>query len=176
MTLLTLSLLCGTESEQLGFANALLAEGDHYRAIGEYKRFLYLYPESPAADEARLAIARAYTWGGQTEAAVEHLRSLSGLSPEWRARARLEMGWALRVGGDNEAAARQLRSFLSLNEDASPRSPSELDRARYLLGWALLHQGDGEGAARAFASVSAPAPVMGLAAFAWNGLFGFALH
>ncbi|MET0405959.1 MAG: tetratricopeptide repeat protein [Cystobacter sp.] len=204
-------MLGSTEPEQLGFAQSLFAEGDYYRSIGEYKRFLYLYPESPAADEARLAIARAYSRGGQTEAAVEHLRALASLSPEWQARAGLEIGWALRAGGEDMAAARQLRVFLRQD---SPRSPDTLDRANYLLGWSLLHQGDGEGAARAFAAVTSPGqstlrdaalgwkalpskspalagvlsvvpgaghvyigePVMGLAAFAWNGLFGFALY
>ncbi|HEX8825370.1 MAG TPA: tetratricopeptide repeat protein [Archangium sp.] len=208
-----MTLVCGSEPEQLGFAQALLEEGDHYRAIGEYKRFLYLYPESPAADEARLAIARAYVRGGQTEAAVDHLRSLSGRSPEWRTRSLLEVGWARQAGGDFGAAARTLRSFLS--EQGPPHSPEQEDRARYLLGWALLNQGEGAGAAEAFAAVSyfpgqkslteaarnwnalprkspllagvlsvVPGaghvylgePVTGLAAFAWNGLFAFALY
>ncbi len=203
----------GSESEQLGFAHSLLDEGDHYRAIGEYKRFLYLYPESPAADEARLAIARAYVRGGQAEAAVEHLRSLSGRSPEWRARSLLEVGWARHTGGEFEAATRSLRSFLSDAELV--RTPEQLDRARYLLGWALLNQGEGAGASESFSAVSSfpgqkplteaarnwkalprkspllagvlsvvpgaghvyiGEPVTGVAAFIWNGLFGYALY
>lgn len=151
--------------------------------------------------------------GGQSEAAVEHLHSLSGLSLEWRARSRLEVGWARHASGDSEGAIRALRSFLSGQE--LPRSPEQEDRARYLLGWALLNQGDGSGAAESFASIAAfpgqrplteaarnwsalprkspllagvlsvvpgaghvyiGEPVTGLAAFAWNGLFGYALY
>jgi tetratricopeptide (TPR) repeat protein len=205
--------VCGTEAEQLGFADALLAEGDHYRAIGEYKRFLYLYPESPAADEARLSIARAYVRGGQAEAAELHLLSLSGRSPAWRSRALLEVGWARYAGGTPDSATRALRSFLS--EEGLPRGPGETERAWYLLGWALLSQDEGDAAAQAFATPApfpaqkplteaaqrwkalprkSPAlagvlsvvpgaghvyigePVTGLAAFVWNGLFGYALY
>lgn len=146
-------MLAGTPEadSQLGFARALRAEGDYYRAIGEYKRFLYLYPDSPAADEARLGIGRAYVLGGQAEAAEEYLHSLEALSPEWRSRARLEIGWARYTGGLPEAAVLSLRSFL---REQGSREGTDVDRARYLLGWALLSEGDGAQAAQAFASVT----------------------
>ena len=151
MTLLALVLAGTPEADsQLGFAHSLHAEGDYYRAIGEYKRFLYLYPDSPVADEARLGIGRAYVLGGQAEAAEEYLHSLEALSPEWKARALLETGWARYTGGRPEAAVLSLRSFL---REHGSREGVDADRARYLLGWALLTEGAGEQAARAFASV-----------------------
>jgi tetratricopeptide (TPR) repeat protein len=152
LTLLAL-VLAGTPEadQQLGFARALHAEGDYYRAIGEYKRFLYLYPDSPLADEARLAISRSYVQGGQGEAAEEYLRSLAELSPEWRTRTLLEIGWARHVAGRSEAAALSLRAFL---REQGAQAGADVDRARYLLGWALLNEGDGAGAADAFASVT----------------------
>jgi TM2 domain-containing membrane protein YozV len=151
--------LAGTPEadSQLGFARALHAEGDYYRAIGEYKRFLYLYPDSPAAEEARLGIGRAYVHGGQDTAAEEYFLSLTEQSPEWRMRARLEIGWARYVGGRSEAAALSLRAFLR-EQGAQPGA--DVDRARYLLGWALLSQGNGAQAAEAFASVT-PFPEQG---------------
>ncbi|WP_224364573.1 tetratricopeptide repeat protein [Hyalangium versicolor] len=154
---------------QLGFAHALRAEGDYYRAISEYKRFLYLYPDSPAADEARLGIGRAYVLGGQADFAEEYLHSLEALSPEWRTRARLEIGWARYTGGHPERAILSLRAFL---REQGSQQGADVDRARYLLGWALLSEGDGEQAAQAFASIT-PFPAQGRlteAARSWGAL------
>jgi tetratricopeptide (TPR) repeat protein len=164
-------MLAGTPEvdPQLGFAQALHAEGDYYRAIGEYKRFLYLYPDSPVADEARLGIGRAYVHGGQSEAAEDYFHSLELLSPEWRTRALLEIGWARYTGGQPETAIFSLNAFL---REQGARQGAEVDRARYLLGWALLTTGDGEQATAAFASVT-PFPQQGPlteAARSWGAL------
>lgn len=158
MTLLALLLAAAPEAEQQwGFARALHAEGDYYRAIGEYKRFLFLYPDSPLADEARLGIGRAYVEGGQGEAAEEHFLSLRALSPEWRTRALLEVGWARYARGRAEPAVFSLKAYLRARGE---QQDAGVDRARYLLGWALLSQGHGEQAAEAFAAVT-PFPQQG---------------
>ena len=65
----------------LAFAASLLEEGDHYRAIGEYKRFLFLAPDDPAARSARFAIGLAYLRGGQPAAAVDHYTQLARTLP-----------------------------------------------------------------------------------------------
>lgn len=170
MILLAQVLTSTPEAEQqLGFARALQGEGDYYRAIGEYKRFLYLYPDSPLADEARLGIGRAYVHGGQGEAAEEHFRSLEPLSPEWRTRALLEIGWARYTGGRFETAVFSLNAFL---REQGSRQDAGVDRARYLLGWALLSQGNGEQAAAAFSAIT-PFPQQGPlteAARSWGAL------
>ncbi|MFO7832371.1 MAG: tetratricopeptide repeat protein [Desulfuromonadaceae bacterium] len=44
---------------ELGFADALFAERDYYRAVTEYKRFVHLYPEHLHVVRARLNMARA---------------------------------------------------------------------------------------------------------------------
>lgn len=152
LTLLALVLTGTLDAEQqLGFARSLDSEGDYYRAIGEYKRFLYLYPDSPLADEARLAIGRAYVHGEQPDAAEAHFLSLAELSPEWRARSQLELGWARYASGRSQAAIFSLRSFLRWTD---AQDAADTDRARYLLGWALLAQDDGAAAMEAFASIS----------------------
>lgn len=45
---------------QFGFAESLFSEGDYYRAITEYKRYIYLYPKDENIDRAYLGIARSY--------------------------------------------------------------------------------------------------------------------
>ena len=47
----------------LSFANSLADEGDHYRAITEYKRFLHLFPDAPQAARARLSLAQSLIAG-----------------------------------------------------------------------------------------------------------------
>jgi tetratricopeptide (TPR) repeat protein len=51
--------LFGPNRDQFGFANDLMARGDYYRAIGEFKRFLYFFPSDSMAAEARLNIAKS---------------------------------------------------------------------------------------------------------------------
>ncbi|ADO75830.1 tetratricopeptide repeat protein [Stigmatella aurantiaca] len=163
--------LAGTPGadEQLGFAGALHAEGDYYRAIGEYKRFLYLYPDEPRADEARLSIGRAYAQGGQADAAEAYFLSLSGISPAWRSRSMLEIGWARAMAGRPEAAALSLKAFL---REPGPLAEDGAHRARYLLGWSLLELGQGSEASQAFAALP-PFPGQGRlteAARSWGAL------
>ncbi len=53
----------------LGFAEHLYAERDHYRAITEYKRFLYTHPDSGLQGWVRLRIGQSYLAGGRLPAA-----------------------------------------------------------------------------------------------------------
>lgn len=66
------------EPEQLALARSLLAEGDYFRAISEFKRFLFFFPHSPEAPEARFAIGDALLAAGryrEAEAAFAELRA-----------------------------------------------------------------------------------------------------
>src|SRR5687767_7733329 len=50
-----------TEADQvLAFADALFNEGDYYRAITEYKRFLFLVPADARAGRVQLQVGRSY--------------------------------------------------------------------------------------------------------------------
>ncbi|NIQ96268.1 MAG: tetratricopeptide repeat protein, partial [Desulfuromonadales bacterium] len=59
------------ESPSLSFADALFAEGDYYRAITEYKRYLHHFPQGAEASRAALEIGRSYLAGGRYEQADE---------------------------------------------------------------------------------------------------------
>ena len=45
---------------QFSFAEALLAEGDYYRAISEYKRFIYFFPENKLVETCNYRIGESY--------------------------------------------------------------------------------------------------------------------
>jgi len=55
------------EPDLLSFARSLAAEGDHYRAITEFKRFLHYQPQDPRAAQAQLAIAASLRAGERWE-------------------------------------------------------------------------------------------------------------
>jgi TolA-binding protein/TM2 domain-containing membrane protein YozV len=59
-----------TETVQLGLADAFLAEGEYYRAITEYKKFLFLFPDSEKADYALFRVGTAYYRGEEYESAT----------------------------------------------------------------------------------------------------------
>ncbi len=54
------------------FANKLYHEQDFYRALGEYQRFIFLFPSEPRATEAELQIGYCYRQGGELEKAFDH--------------------------------------------------------------------------------------------------------
>lgn len=71
-----------TEIDVFGFANYLREEGDYYRAIGEYKRYLYLYPQGSFVEEAYFSIADAYFRAGRWEEAISQADSFLKRYPE----------------------------------------------------------------------------------------------
>ena len=65
-----------TETVQLGLADAFLAEDEYYRAITEYKKFLFLFPDSRKADYALFGIGTAYYRGEEYEPAARTFAAL----------------------------------------------------------------------------------------------------
>ena len=56
------------------FAESLERQGEHYRAITEYKRLRFFFPDDARARAAELRIGLAYLRGGEAGQAVTHLR------------------------------------------------------------------------------------------------------
>jgi TolA-binding protein len=47
-------------SNQFAFAEDRFNEGDYYRAITEYKRFIFFYPQDKLAEKSTFRIAESY--------------------------------------------------------------------------------------------------------------------
>ncbi|MCK9274736.1 MAG: tetratricopeptide repeat protein [Syntrophales bacterium] len=77
---------CSNENnmkEQFGFAESLFDEGDYFRAISEYKRFIFLYPsEASLIEDARYKIALSYYKAGQWQQAIEEFIAFIEAFPE----------------------------------------------------------------------------------------------
>jgi tetratricopeptide (TPR) repeat protein len=65
-----------TEDVQLKLADAFLSQGEYYRAVTEYKKFLILFPGSPKGDYALFSMGMAYFNGQEYNHAVEAFASV----------------------------------------------------------------------------------------------------
>jgi tetratricopeptide (TPR) repeat protein len=152
-----LALLCAQTAaadpvEALRYGDWLEAQGDHYRAIGEYQRARYLDPAGPVASEAGLKMARAYAAGGKPDAAVDVLRRIATEAQESAARdaALYEQGRVRYLAGQAGAAVAPLAAYAKLDRPAG--GPGRTS-ARLLLSLARLRDGDEPGARRELEAV-----------------------
>lgn len=96
----------GTAEGALAFADHLRLSGDFYRAITEYKRVLFHWPEHPLASECRYRIGKSYLQGASYQEAIETLTPLiqHGLENEIQTKARNSLAEALYLSHDFQAA------------------------------------------------------------------------
>ena len=69
------------EALQMELADQFFGEGDYEGAVREYKRFLFFFPQSGRAEEARLKTARSYFRGQKWEEALAACESLIQKNP-----------------------------------------------------------------------------------------------
>ena len=60
-----------TDDVQMSLGDAFMAEGDYYRAITEYKKLTFLFPDSDRLSEAFFQIGMAYYQGQDYKSAVK---------------------------------------------------------------------------------------------------------
>ena len=58
------------EKTQMGLGDYFFEDGDYYRAITEYKRFLFFFPQSLRAEEALWKITSSYFEGKKWDEAL----------------------------------------------------------------------------------------------------------
>jgi len=151
LALAALPLHAAEVSAQLDFADALYAEGDHYRAITEYKRFIHQNPQMPACAHARLRIARSYLAGERWSEAEKQLQRLQEnwpTSPEALRGALLYAEIPFRRG--QYAHARQRYRL------AGKQHPEQLLPSRYRVAWTYIEQGEYPAAHEELVSLQQP--------------------
>ena len=118
----------GEEQSLMGLANHFFRQGEYFRAITEYKRFIYHFSKSPRAEEAHFKIGKAFFLGGRYEDAVSSLKMTIQLFPEGahRFKARYLMGrcW-IDLGKLKEAR----RAFLDVVLSAPTRKLRAMARS-----------------------------------------------
>jgi len=143
------------EDRLFGFARTLLHEGEYYRAIGEFQRFLFAHPGHPRAPEAQLHIATAFFCGERWLQAFELFRRIAQAIPDTPVgeRAALWMAETRARGGDHPTAIRLYQEVIA----RVPGTPAA-QRAAYMRGWSLLRQRHWSEAHAAFADPGAESP------------------
>lgn len=63
----------GEFKKQFDFAEYLFNEGDYFRAISEYKRFIFLYPDNQLVEKSRFRVCECYYKAGRWQEAIEAL-------------------------------------------------------------------------------------------------------
>jgi TolA-binding protein len=146
-----------TDANQiLGFAEALFQAGDYFRAITEYKRFLFLYPSDVRAGRVQLQIGLSYQRGQQWEDARKTFEEIAQRHPDPDIRAEA----AYRVGETSFEQGRYAQAIADLRPTAEryPRT-SVGEQARYLLGWSYLRTRQWPAAFQTFATIDATSPL-----------------
>lgn len=121
----------------LGFANKLMAEGDVYRAISEYKAFLTLFPRHPRSAEAWFGLGKGLREEGDPDGALRAFQQAAKAESEaarpWAREAALEIGETLRMAGHPGPAARALEELAN-----TPRWGEIRARALQRAAWAWM--------------------------------------
>jgi len=96
-----------SEEVQMGLGDGFMAEGEYYRAITEYKRFLMLFPGSQQAPKALFQIGMAYYQGEEyQDAARAFARVRQSYSAHYFVKAAFQEGVSYaKLGRHDEAIA-----------------------------------------------------------------------
>lgn len=136
---------------QLQFAEQYFQRGEYYRAIGEYERFIYLFPDTPKVELARYRIGLSYLKGEQYERAIQAFYALieEYQDTEYAFKSYLEIGKAY-VGLSRYAMAlTALNNLVTIVPDRTLR-----DEAHYQRAWVYLEMGLWNKAIESFEKVS----------------------
>jgi hypothetical protein len=125
----------------LAFADHLFDQGDYCRAITEYERFVFLFPDDVKVPEVELRIALSYLEGKQSEPARRRLRALMEQHPGTLTarRATLMLAELYRTEEAFGPAATELDQYLSKYPSAE-----NLDAVRLFDGMCHLRAGENE--------------------------------
>ena len=146
-----------TDANQiLRFADALFNAGDYFRAITEYKRFLFLYPTDARAGQVQLQLGRSYLHGQQWEEARQTFEAMAQRHPDAdiRAEAAFLIGETAYQQGHYTQAIEDLRRAAE-----QYRQTPVGEKARYRLGWSYLRARQWPAAAQAFGAVDTTSPL-----------------
>ncbi|MFQ6043835.1 MAG: tol-pal system YbgF family protein [Candidatus Poribacteria bacterium] len=111
----------------LSFADSLFNEEDYKNAIHEYKRYLFLYPDSPIADEVQFRIATCYRNAGDLNAAILAYQAINNYQSIPKVRLKIAESYLFQ--GKYPEALELLRQFVE-KYPAHKLAP----RAEFLIG------------------------------------------
>ncbi|MFH1809224.1 MAG: hypothetical protein ABIJ09_10805 [Pseudomonadota bacterium] len=143
----------GLASFSLDYGDHLFRDGDYYRAIGEYRRYLYLTRGlGDDAQRVALAIGEAYLRARQLDAAASQFESVARRTHGQQRGVALVSAARAALLDDKPLLASR---WLADAREHAQGDPVLLDEAMFLLGWARLGERDYDAARAAFAAIAA---------------------
>ena len=140
-----------TADQIIAFAEQLMREGEYFRAITEYRRFLFSYPDEPRRVMIHFRLGLALYRGESYAEALQTFREVIQLYPHttYGKQAWLWQGESLARQGQYTAAEQ-------LYAEVTVRFPYDTvgQQARYQRGWMLLYRRQWRDAAAQFQQVA----------------------
>ena len=137
--------------KQFGFAEALFQEEDYFRAITEYKRFIFLYPQDNRIDKAGFRIVESYFKAKRWQETIEAVQTFINSFPSSPL-----VGDALYLKAMSEKNLKKYDQALSTLDTLTKTATGEVrDRAIYQQGLIALEKADWKHASDFFSLVPA---------------------
>lgn len=136
---------------QFEYAGSLYKGGDYYLAVGEYKRFMFLFPDHPRAEEAAYSVGLCHFSAAQYASAIGSFKALLRTYPDGRyaEKAQFKMSEAYLHSSQAGIAITILRNLSMVTADTGVR-----DEALYRMGWIYIEMAQWEQAQSALAGIS----------------------
>ena len=120
------------------FGLSLFDEGDYYRAIGEFKRYVFENPKGARVFDARYRAALSYLYAGKSAEAAEHFEKLAYSETGFKSEiCILQTARAYQQKKDYKYAGSLLKQFITSKEN-----PDLKEEAVYMLAWNSFLSGD----------------------------------
>ena len=146
----------GNEAErQFSFAETLFAEGDYYRAVSEYKRFVFFFPEDKLVQKCAYRIGESYYKGKRWQEALQTFTSFIMKYPDSPM-----MPGALYHKGMAEKQLKRYTDALSTFEELIKSKSNEFaDKALYQRAIVLMEMEEWQEARKTFSIVPKDSPL-----------------
>jgi len=139
------------QESQFRFAEQYFEKGEYYRAIGEYERFIYFFPDSPRVELVQYKIGLSYLRGERYHQAIEAFETVIDeyQDSEYALKSYLGKSKAYVLLGRYDTALTSLNNLITIAPDQRIR-----DEAYYQKGWVYLEMGLWKRARESFEEIS----------------------
>jgi tetratricopeptide (TPR) repeat protein len=136
---------------QFQFAEHYFQKAEYYRAIGEYERFIYFFPDSDKVELARYRIGLSFLKGERYQEAIQAFDALieEYQNTGYALKSYLRASEAYVLLKSYDMALTGLRNLITVAPDQEVR-----DEAYYKEGWVYLEMGMWENARGCFEKIS----------------------
>lgn len=148
---------CSDRESLLSFADGLTKDGEYYRAITEYRRFISYYPDDPRAGQIDLKIAQCLLAGGSPLESVEWCRNVRNKysDTELRIKTDFTLGRGYLCLENYKDAQATFKGILKDGDTLAGYS----DEGRFLLAISYVGEERWKEASREFSNVTPACPL-----------------